>query len=44
VLLKLFGPVQLQVTGIVLVVEADNVNALPVQTGVFEDGVGVAGV
>ena len=43
-LLKLFGPVQLQVTGIVLVVEADSVNALPVQTGVFEDGVGVAGV
>lgn len=43
-LLKLFGPDQLQVTGIMLVVEADNVNALPVQTGVLEDVVGVAGV
>ena len=43
-LLKLFGPDQLQVTGIVLDVEADNVNALPEQTGVFEEGVGVSGV
>jgi hypothetical protein len=28
----------------VLVVEADRVNALPEQTGVFEEGVGVLGV
>ena len=43
-LLKPFGPDQLQVTGIVLVVEAVRVNALPEQTGVFEEGVGVLGV
>jgi len=41
---KLLGPDQLQVTGIVLVVDAVNVNEFPVQTGVLDDGVGVAGV
>lgn len=44
VLLKLLGPDQLQVTGMVLVVEADNVSALPEHTGEFDDAVGVAGV
>ena len=44
VLVKEAGPLQLQVTGIVLLVDAVNVNALPVQTGVLDDGVGVAGV
>ena len=43
-LLNPLGPDQLQVTGMVLVVDADNVNALPVQTGVLEEGVGVSGV
>jgi hypothetical protein len=44
VLLKPFGPDQLQVTGIVAVVDADNVNALPEQIGVFEEAIGVGGV
>jgi len=44
VLLKLLGPDQLHVTGIVLVVDAVNVNALPEHTGEFDDAVGVAGV
>lgn len=43
-LVKPFGPFQLQVTGIVLLVDADNVNSLPEHTGEFEDAVGVAGV
>ena len=42
--MKLLGPDQLHVTGSVLVVDALNVNAFPVQTGVFDDAVGVAGV
>ena len=41
---KLLGPDQLQVTGILLVVDAANVNGLPVQTGVLDVAVGVAGV
>ena len=43
-LLKLLGPDQLHVTGMVLVVEAVNVSALPEHTGEFDDAVGVAGV
>ena len=42
--MKPFGPDQLHVTGILLVVDAANVNALPVQTGVLDVAVGVAGV
>ena len=42
-LLNPLGPDQLQVTGMVLV-DAVNVNGLPVQTGVLEEGVGVSGV
>ena len=43
-LVKLFGPVQLQLTGMVLVVLAESVNGLPLHTGVLEAAVGVAGV
>jgi hypothetical protein len=43
VLVKEDGPDQLQVTDGVLV-DADNVNALPLHTGEFEDAVGVTGV
>jgi hypothetical protein len=43
VLVKEAGPLQLHVTGVVLV-DAVNVKALPVQTGVLDDAVGVAGV
>ena len=41
--MKPFGPDQLQVTDGVLV-DAVNVNELPLHTGEFEDAVGVAGV
>ena len=41
---KLLGPVQLQLTGMVLVVVAVSVNAVPVHTGVFDPTTGVAGV
>ena len=43
VLVKEAGPLQLHVTGVVLV-DAVNVKALPVQTGVLDDAVGVTGV
>jgi hypothetical protein len=43
-LVKLFGPDQDQVTGIVLVVEAVKFISLPVQTGVLELTTGRAGV
>jgi hypothetical protein len=43
VLVKEAGPLQLQVTGVVLV-DAVNVNELPLHTGVLDDAVGVTGV
>jgi len=39
-----FGPLQLHVTGTVLVVDALSVNGLPEQTGLLELAIGVAGV
>jgi len=39
-----FGPVQLHVTDMVLVVDALSVNGLPEQTGLLELATGVAGV
>ena len=39
-----FGPVQLHVTGMVLVVDALSVNGLPEQTGLLEPATGVTGV
>jgi len=38
------GPVQLHVTGMVLLVFADKVSALPVQTGLLDPAVGIDGV
>jgi hypothetical protein len=38
------GPVQLQVTGIVLVVFAESESVFPEQTGELDEAVGVAGV
>jgi hypothetical protein len=43
-LTKLLGPVQLQVTDIVLLVVAVRFKGLPEHTGVFDDAVGFAGV
>jgi hypothetical protein len=39
-----FGPLQLHVTGTMLVVDALSVNGLPEQTGLLELAIGVAGV
>ena len=41
---KLLGPLQLHVTGIMLVVDAVNVSVFPEHTGVLDDAVGVTGV
>jgi hypothetical protein len=41
---KLLGPDQLQVTGIVLVVEALNVSGFPEHIGEGAEGLGLAGV
>ena len=43
VLVKEAGPLQLQLTGVVLD-DAANVKVLPVQTGELDDAAGVAGV